>query len=251
MQKISIITSTFNSVKTLERTILSVIAQDHALVEYIVIDGGSTDGTIELINSYKQHIHFFISEKDKGIYDGLNKGIMQATGDVIGFLHSDDHFANDKVISRISAAFDKEGDIDAVYGDILFFNMVDGKEKKVRSVKSDVFTPFMFRFGMMPAHPTFYAKADVYKKFGLFDLAYKISADFDFLLRVMLLGKIKTKYLPGLMVKMLAGGTSTKNLKSNLTLNREILRSCKRHKVYTNYFMIYAKYMYKVFQLGS
>jgi glycosyltransferase involved in cell wall biosynthesis len=248
MLKISIITTSFNSIKTLKHTIDSVIAQDYPNIEYIIVDGNSNDGTKNLVEQYSSGISKFISEPDNGIYDGLNKGIKLASGDVIGFLHSDDHFAHNNVISQISKSFETDQIIDAVYGDILFFRIVNGDEKKVRVIRSGSFKTPLFKFGMMPPHPTFYARKNVYERFGNFDLSYKISSDFDFLMRVMLLGKIKTIYLSDIFVKMKVGGASTKNLQSNYLLNKEILASCKKQRVYTNYFMIYSKYFYKIFQ---
>jgi len=248
MLKISIITTTYNSIKTLKNTIESVIAQNYPNIEYIIIDGNSTDGTQNLIKQYSDNIYKFISEPDKGIYDGLNKGIKFASGDIIGFLHSDDHFAHNSVISQISNAFNFDKFVDAVYGDVLFFKIVNSKEKNVRIIRSGFFKPSIFKFGMMPPHPTFYAKRSVYEKFGSFNLSYRISSDFDFLLRVMLLGNIKTRYIREIFVKMLIGGASTKNIKSNYLLNKEIHLICNTHKVYTNYLMIYSKYFYKILQ---
>ena len=187
--KFSIITVSLNSEKTIEKTILSVINQNYYNIEYIIIDGCSNDNTINIINSYKRDIDVIIIEKDDSLYDAINKGIKIATGDIIGILNSDDHFNNNNVISIISNEFINNLSIDAVIGGVSFFN--NGLKKRV--FKSLGFKNSFFKFGMMPPHPSFYAKRSLFTKYGLYSTKYKISADFDLLLRFFLIHKINYK----------------------------------------------------------
>ena len=242
--KFSIITVSLNSEKTIEKTILSVINQNYYNIEYIIIDGCSNDNTINIINSYKREIDVIIIEKDDSLYDAINKGIKIATGDIIGILNSDDHFNNNNVISIISNEFINNLSIDAVIGGVSFFN--NGLKKRV--FKSLGFKNSFFKFGMMPPHPSFYAKRSLFTKYGLYSTKYKISADFDLLLRFFLIHKINYKIIDMIFVNMQMNGISTKDYKSNLLLNKEILISLKSNKIYSNYILIYSKYFYKIFQ---
>lgn len=242
--KISIITAAYNSASTIRDTILSVKGQSYPCIEYIVIDGASTDGTQEILNSFGASIDKFVSEPDKGIYDAINKGINLATGDIIGILNSDDFFYNNSVVERISEEFTRYNP-DAVYGDIRFVN---SKSETIRYYSSKNFHPGKFRFGFMPAHPSFYARRELFEKYGLYKTDYKIAADYELLIRFLYGNRIKTRYIEMPFVSMRRGGVSNKSMLSNITLNREILRACRENGINTNYLYIYSKYLTKIFE---
>ncbi len=248
--KVSIITASFNSVKTISDTVISVLAQTYPDIEYIIIDGSSTDGTVELINSFGTGISKFISEPDRGIYDAINKGIRVATGDIVGIINSDDFFYDNYVIEKIAETF-RMNDIDAVYGDAQFVDP-ENKSRIVRYYSSKHFTPGKFKFGFMPAHPSFYVKREIFEKFGYYKVDYTIAADFELLLRLLYINKIAYKYLEMPFLVMRMGGVSNKSVISNFTLNKEIARACRENGIKTNYFFIYSKYLIKMFEfIGS
>lgn len=245
--KISIITATYNSASTIKECIESVNAQTYKNIEHIIIDGASKDNTLEIINNLPNRVTKIVSEPDKGIYDAMNKGIKAATGDVIGILNSDDFFTSDNIIEIVVENF-KNCDIDALYGDVHFVNP-DDITKSVRYYSSAIFKPSLFRFGFMPAHPSFYMKRECYEKYGLYSLDYKIASDYDLLIRYLHREKIKYKYINKDFVTMRTGGVSTENFNSIVTLNKEIVRACKKYGIYTNMFLLGFKYLYKVFEL--
>ena len=244
--RISIITVAFNSHKTISDTIDSILKQSYSNIEYIIVDGGSTDGTSEIIRSYGSRISTFISEPDKGLYDAINKGIRLATGDVVGLLNSDDYFYNANVIKDVAKSFE-ENDIDAVFGDVIF---VDNKNlsKVTRFYSSKYFRLWKFRFGFMPAHPTFYAKRELFEQIGYYKSDYKIATDFELLVRFLFINHINYKYIQMPFVSMRRRGVSNRSILSNITLNKEILRACKENGIKTNYFNIYSKYFTKIFE---
>ncbi|MCF6206735.1 MAG: glycosyltransferase [Sulfurovum sp.] len=227
--KISIITSVYNNKETIAEAIESVLSQTYDDIEYIVVDGASTDGTVEVIQKYAEKITTFVSEADKGIYDGLNKGIALATGDVVGFLHSDDLFEDDKVVEKIAHAF-KTMHTDSIYGDLTYVSKED-TSKVVRYWKSGAFALKKLQRGWMPPHPTFYVKRDVYGKFGGFDTSFRIAADYDTILRFLGKEKISTHYIPHVLVKMRVGGESNKSLRNLVRKSREDLRAMKHNGV--------------------
>ena len=241
--KISVITVCYNSEKTIENTIHSVIHQDYNNFEYIIIDGKSTDNTLDIVNQYKDKIDIIISEKDLGLYDAINKGIQIASGDIIGIINSDDLFNGHNVLSKINESFNINDENEIVYSDVIFFDV--NKKKTVRYYSSKFFKTFLFRFGFQPAHPTFYAKKHLFDKLGNYDIKYRIAADFDLMLRFLYIHKIKYLYIKDVWVKMLIGGVSTSGIKSVIKINREILDSCKKNNIYTNYLIIYSKYLFK------
>lgn len=240
--KISIITVSFNSVETLEDTFLSVQRQNYSDIEYIVIDGGSVDGSVELIKKYNHLIANYISESDLGIYDAMNKGISMATGDVVGILNSDDVFFNENVLSEISNHF--TDNIDGVYGDVIFCKR-DNLDELTRHYSSQSSSVNNLKRGMMPAHPSLYLRRKCYEELGAYSLKYKIAADFDFVVRLMSSNKYKLSYIKSNLVKMREGGASTYGLKANYTLNKEILLSLKLHGIRSNWFWILSKYPMK------
>jgi glycosyltransferase involved in cell wall biosynthesis len=244
--KFTIITVTYNAAKTVEDTICSVLSQTYPDIEYIIVDGASNDGTLSIIDKYRGRISRVISEPDNGPYDAMNKGIALASGDIIGLLHSDDMYADINAISRISEPFNNEN-VDSAFGDLVF---VDKKntEKITRYYRADDFSVNRFAYGCMPPHPTFFAKKECYKKYGAFKADYRISADFELVARFLLTNRISYRYVPEVIVKMRMGGMSTRNLKSNIILNNEILKACHENGINTNIFKIYSKYITKLSQ---
>jgi len=225
--KLSIITSVYNNQETIKDAIDSVLGQTYKNIEYIVVDGGSSDGTVDIVKSYGDKINKFVSEKDKGIYDGLNKGIALATGDVIAFLHSDDLYESDSVVQIIAREFEVYSSLDGIYGDLIYTHK-DDTSKVLRYWKSRDFDTSLLAKGWMPAHPTFFLKREVYERFGGFDISFRISADYDFMLRVLKSG-IKVKYLPNVLYKMRVGGESNKSLKNIVQKSREDLRALRKN----------------------
>ena len=226
---VSIITSVYNNKETIEEAIASVLSQTYDDIEYIVVDGASTDGTIEVIKKYEGQISTFVSEQDKGIYDGLNKGVALATGDVIGFLHSDDLFEDEHVVAKIAEAF-KIDDVDSIYGDLVYVSKED-TSKVVRYWKSGAYGLKKLENGWMPPHPTFYVKRKVYEEHGAFDTSFKIAADYDSILRFLGREGITTRYIPEVLVKMRVGGESNKSLKNLVLKTKEDLRAVKNNNV--------------------
>jgi len=205
--KISLITVTYNAESTITNCIASVIRQNYKNVEYIIIDGGSTDGTIPVINQFKEHINILLSEPDKGIYDAMNKGINLATGDVIGTLNADDVFAGDDVLSAVAEAFAVEG-TEITYGDL---NYVKPDGSIVRKWRSGTYSYGMFNWGWMPPHPTFYCRKNLFKKFGLYSLNHGTAADYELMLRFIHLNKVNAVYVKKVMNEMNVGGVSNKS----------------------------------------
>ena len=245
--KVSIITCTYNSAKTVADTIKSVNAQTYPNIEHIIVDGLSKDNTLEIVKQYAGERQIIKCEKDNGIYDAFNKGIRMATGDIIGVLNSDDFFTSDNIIEEVVNSFNKEN-IDAVYGDIHFVNP-DNLNKCVRYYSSKSFRPWMMRMGFMFAHPSFYVKREYYENIGLYKTDYKIAADFELLLRFVVKNKIKCKYLPLDFVTMRTGGASTEGIKSKNIINKECLRACKENNYYSNILLMWLRIVYKAFEL--
>ena len=247
MDKFSIITVSYNSKNTIAKTIESVLSQTYSNIEYIIIDGGSKDGTCEVINRYTERISHVVSERDRGIYDAINKGINFATGNLIGILHSDDFYSNETVLEKVASVF-VDKNVDAVFADLIYVHP-DNLDRVVRYYSAAGFTPGKFTYGLMPPHPTFFVRREVYEKYGLFKTDYKIAADFELLARFLVRHKVSYHYLPEVIVKMRPGGLSTRNFKSNWILNKEIIRACRENNISTNYLKVYSKYLTKVFQL--
>jgi glycosyltransferase involved in cell wall biosynthesis len=240
---VSIITVVYNGEKAIENCINSVITQDYKNIQYIIIDGNSNDNTCNIINKYRDKIDIFISENDKGIYDAINKGISYAKGDIIGLLHADDLFFNDKIISKVVNNFNL--DIDLVFSDSVYINDLN---KIIRYYSSKNFKNWKFKFGLMPSHPTCYIRRKI-----LFDVKYdinfKIAGDFDLLLRLFVLKKINYLYIPEIWVIMKIGGLSTKNFKSKVTITKEILYSFKKNKLHTNYLFLNLRFLIKYLEI--
>lgn len=244
--KISIITVTFNSADTIEQTIQSVINQSYKNLEYIIIDGKSTDSTLSIIEKYKHQISKVITEKDNGLYDALNKGIALATGDVIGILHSDDFYTNTNVLQLYADAFQKN-DSDAVYSDLYYVDKVN-TNKIIRKWKSGNYKPNSFLYGWMPPHPTFFVKAECFKIFGNFNLQFKSAADYELMLRFIHKNKINISYLQNYTVKMRVGGKSNASVKNRVNANNEDRKAWEVNSLRPYFFTRYFKPLRKIFQ---
>ncbi len=205
--KVSIITSCFNREATIENAILSVLKQNYSDIEYIIVDGASRDSSLSIINKYKEHISTIISEPDHGMYEAINKGIRQATGDIIGLVHSDDLLYSNKTISHIVKAF-KETQADIVYGNGIFESS-NNTTNIIRNWISGPFDKKKIKRGWLPLHPTVYIKKECIKKSGLYNENYKIAADSDFLIRYLYENNFKVHYLNEYIIKMRMGGLST------------------------------------------
>lgn len=219
MLKVSIITVCFNSASTIEATIRSVIDQNYLNIEYIIIDGGSTDGTLQIIEKYRSKVSKLISEKDDGIYFAINKGIALAAGDIIGVLHADDFYINEHVISKVVNEFEKTNS-DTVYGDLQYVDRVDSN-KVIRHWKSGKYAEGLFLKGWMPPHPTFFVRKKLYDKYGLFNTALRSAADYEMMLRLLHKYKCSTAYIPEVLVKMRVGGKSNVSIINRIQANRE------------------------------
>lgn len=227
--KISIITATFNSEGTIRDTLDSVLSQTHKDYEYIVVDGASKDNTIAIIKEYEPLFEGrmkYISEKDNGIYDAMNKGIRMATGDVVGILNSDDFYIDKDVLLDINNAFDNS--TDAICGNLYFVDWKD-TDKIVRTWKGS--EPKSFRKGWHPAHPTFYARKELYDKYGLFDISFDVSADFELMLRFVEKHKARIKYIDRFIIKMRQGGESTGSVSKIILGNKNIMRAFKKNGI--------------------
>lgn len=227
--KVTIITVTYNAAKFLRSCIDSVMSQNYSDIEHIVVDGGSTDGTVDIIRSYEAHISQWISEKDRGMYDGINKGMKMATGDIIGILNSDDMLASPDVITEIVACF-KQHRVDSLYGDLVYVDQMNTR-KVIRYWKGFSYKRYRFTYGWMPAHPTFYFRRDLLEHLGGYESHYFTAADYEFMARYLYKYRISAVYLPRLIVKMRVGGQSNRNLMSRLRANRRDYLAMKRNQI--------------------
>ncbi len=221
--KISVITITYNSEKTLRDTIESVLGQSYDNIEYIIVDGKSKDSTCEIVASYGDRISKFVSEKDDGLYDALNKGIRMATGDVVGFLHSDDIYASTESVKMIAEAFIKFN-TDSVYGDLVYVDQND-TDKIIRFWRSRKFSRSRALTGWMPPHPTFYVKREVYEKYGGFNTTFRIAADYESVLRFLVRFHVTTFYIPLVLIRMRVGGESNKSVSNIIRKSLEDIRA--------------------------
>lgn len=242
--KISIITVVFNNRETIQDTLRSVIDQDYENIEYIVIDGASTDGTIEKIAPFESQITTFISEKDKGIYDALNKGIQRATGEVIGILHADDLFAHSSVVTHVADHFLTTG-TDSVYGDLTYVDRED-IEHIVRHWRSGPYEKQKFLSGWMPPHPAFFVKKQCFLDFGMYDLSFKSAGDYELMLRFLYKRNVSASYLPEVLVKMRVGGTSNANLSNRIVANQQDRRAWKRNSLKPKFYTLWLKPIRKI-----
>jgi len=245
---VSIITVCYNSSRFIRSAIESVLSQSYANVEYIIVDGASTDDTAEIVRSFGNNVTHFVSEPDKGIYDAMNKGIQLATGDVIGILNSDDFYSNNQVISKVAELFDTNPELDMVMGNVDFVH-ADNLSNPVRFYSSAKFSPWKLKFGFMPAHPATFIKRSAYDKVGSYKLGYKIAADFDMFVRLLLIDQCKYKVLNQALVRMRLGGVSTSGIRSYYVASKEMMRSLKENGLLVCWPCILFRLPVKLFQL--
>jgi glycosyltransferase involved in cell wall biosynthesis len=224
----------------------SVASQKYKNIEHIIIDNASTDGTIPLLNSRRDQFAFLISEKDQGIYEAMNKGLKIATGDIIGFLNSDDFYESNNVLSRVVAIFKDNSSLDACYADLIYVDPIN-TNKIIRFWRSSKFVSGLFAKGWCPPHPTFFVRRSVYERFGNFDLNYYIASDVDLMMRFLEVQKINARYIPELWIKMRLGGITNKNFKNILIQNKEVLHALKNHNLSVNWISFF---IYKIINRG-
>lgn len=263
--KISVVTVTFNSGKTIEDTIKSVLQQRHTNIEHIIKDGGSKDDTLEICERYKKEFYSapdeplqkvktmtILSDRDRGIYDAMNQGILAATGDIIGILNSDDFFTSDNVLLIVANEFEANPSLEAIYGDIHFVAAdasFSNPGKCTRYYSSSYFRPWLLRFGFMPAHPSFYVRREVYEKYGLYDLQFHTSSDFEWMVRIFAKHNINAKYIDKDFVTMRAGGESTAGMEAKKKVNNDIVGALKKHGIFTCAAFKYIRYAWKAVEL--
>jgi glycosyltransferase involved in cell wall biosynthesis len=245
---ISIITVVFNNKNTIEEAILSVVNQTYFdKIEYIIIDGGSKDGTLEVINKYKHKINILISESDAGIYDAMNKGLSLANGDVIGILNSDDLYENNSIISSVAEKFESDKNLDILYGNLYYVKSNDVKNI-IRRWKSKDYFPTYFETGNVPPHPALFLKSSVYKTAGKFNLKYRLAADYEFMLRIFKKFNFNIQYFDMYLVRMRLGGTTNKSIKNIVIGNKEILQSWKDNSIKTPRFLMLLRFLKRLIQ---
>ena len=245
--KISVITVSFNSALTIEETIKSVISQKNRNdIEYIIIDGGSSDHTMEIINKNKFYIDIFLSEEDEGIFDAINKGIEHSTGDIISILHSDDVYFNNQTIDSVVKYFEEDHKLDCLIGNTLILKK--NSSKILRKYSSKFFRKWMLRFGYSPPHPSAFIKKNIYDKFGHYNTNHKIAGDFEFYLKIFLQDSVNFKAIDQNLVIMKSGGASSSSLKSNLISTIEIVNSLKKYKLSSNILFVTLRFPLKLFQ---
>lgn len=262
--KVTLITACFNSAVTLPTAIDSVLSQKGVDVEYIVVDGGSKDGSVEILKDYEKKLFnlstiqpfnfLWLSEKDNGMYDAINKGIRMATGDIVGILNADDMFESEDTLAHVVGAFRTGGvesggvgeRVDCVYADIRFVK--DDLQTTSRYYSAKHWKPWMLQWGKMPPHPSVYIRRSLFGQYGLYKLGYDIAADYELLIRYLRMAKLNTRYLNECLVKMRMGGKSTRGWRSNLKLNQEIVRGNRENGYFCCLPMLFPKYFFKVFE---
>lgn len=244
--RITIVTVCFNAADTIAATLRSVASQTHPDVEHIVIDGGSTDGTLALVAAHGAHVARVISEPDRGIYDAMNKGIRLASGELIGILNADDVYADEAVLARVAAVVEQEN-LDALYGDVAFF-APQRPDVTTRRYSSRRFSPSRMAWGWMPAHPTLFLRRSLFERFGFYRTDFRIAGDYELIARFFKNGDLHYRYLPEVLVRMSTGGVSTGGWRNTLLLNREVLRACRENGIRTNLCMLLSKYPLKALE---
>lgn len=244
--KVSIITIAYNSAETIEDTIRSVISQDYHNIEYIIIDGASTDATIDIVKRYRSGVTTLISEKDKGIYDAMNKGVMAATGDIIGILNSDDHYSDKSVISDVVRTFD-ETSCEGMYADLEYVHR-DNTDQVVRKWLAGPYKKNRFKWGWMPPHPTFFVRRSCYDSFGLYNLSLRSAADYELMLRFIHKHEIRMSYLPRIITRMRTGGQSNVTFRNRIKANLEDRAAWRMNQLRPGLFTLTWKPISKIFQ---
>lgn len=242
--KISVITIVYNAQDTIKRCIESVISQNYNNIEYIIIDGGSTDASLQIINQYKSHIQVLVSEPDQGIYDAMNKGIRLATGEIVGTLNADDFFADQEVISAVAQVFSANS-VGIVYGNLDYINLAG---KIIRKWKSRTCGKNSFQWGFMPPHPTFYCKRSLFEKYGFYSLEYGSAADYELMARLMHKWQVGGLHLNKVMVKMQVGGVSNSNLINRVKAWSFDFKAMRENSVFLPVLTIVLKPLRKIFQ---
>lgn len=244
--KISIITACLNCESTITACLRSVARQTYSNVEHIVIDGGSTDLTLEVIAIEGAHIARLTSEKDAGIYDAMNKGLALATGEIIAFLNADDFYCDTNLLKRIAKCMQRDS-LDVLFGDVEYFN-INRPDITVRRYNSGNFSPYKLDQGLMPAHPSLFVRRTLFEKCGFFNINYKIAGDFDFIVRLFAQEDLRFHYLPEVIVRMKLGGLSTSGLKATILLNREIIHACRANGISTGWGTVLKRYPLKILE---
>lgn len=244
--KVSIITVSYNSAETIEATIRSVVSQTYQNIEYIIIDGASKDGTMDIVNRYKSNISVIVSEPDKGIYDAMNKGVERATGEIIGILNSDDFYADDLVIEDVVAKF-HETSSDALYADLVYVKR-DRTDQILRVWSAGEYYPGRFLKGWMPPHPTFFVRRTFYERFGTYNTSLRSAADYELMLRFVHKHSIKLAYLPRVITKMRSGGQSNISLRNRIKANLEDRAAWRMNDITPAWYTLTWKPLSKVFQ---
>ncbi|TCD02745.1 glycosyltransferase family 2 protein [Pedobacter psychroterrae] len=245
--KVSLITASYNSAATIEDTIKSVTSQTYKNIEYIIIDGASSDNTLDIANSCIEGEHVIFSAPDKGIYDAMNKGITAATGDVIGIINSDDMYQDMHVIKEVMSHFESDPELDIVYGDLVYVK-ADDVNKVVRKWHSAPYYPGFFEHANVPPHPTLFLRKKVYEKVGLFNLQYQLASDYEFMLRTFKKFNFKSLYIPRLMVKMRLGGATNKSLWNIFKGNKEILSAWRSNGLKVPFLLMPWRFMKRLIQ---
>lgn len=244
--KISIITVSYNSAATIAETLKSVATQTHNAVEHIVIDGASKDDTLAVVREHGRHVANIQSEPDRGIYDAMNKGVGLASGEIVGLLNADDHYAHHQVLATVAQTF-HDPSIDLVLGDVAFFR--PGRpERLIRRYSAKKFEPKRLAWGWMPPHPGLFARRDVYQRVGPFRIDYRIAGDFEWIVRAFGLRPIQYKHLPEILVHMRTGGISTGGWRNTLLLNKEVMRACRENGLSTNWAKLLSRYPAKILE---
>jgi len=243
---LSIITVCLNAVSTIRYTIESVLSQDYPKIEYIIVDGGSTDGSLNIIREYSDKITKVISEPDKGIYDAMNKGIRYATSSTIAILNSDDIYSDSTAVRRLMSKM-SSSQSDTVFADLVYVDL-QRTNRIIRYYDSSSFHPRLLKYGWMPAHPTFFAKRKLYENWGGYRIDYQIAADFEMMVRLFYRARVSYSYLPCVVVKMGIGGISTRGLRNSYLLNKEIVRACKENGLETNLLRVLQKFPAKALE---
>ncbi|MDY6929935.1 MAG: glycosyltransferase family 2 protein [Pseudomonadota bacterium] len=246
--KVSIVTVCFNSGRTIAGTLSSVLRQTHDDIEHVIVDGGSSDDTVDIVKKSLRSGDVFISEPDEGLYDAMNKGIGLATGDIVGILNSDDFFESNDVVSAVVDMFNRFPESEVVFGNVIFVTPANVK-KVIRLYSAARFRPWKLRFGWMPPHPATFVRRSAYDKVGKYRLDMRIAADYDMFVRWLLVAGLKWKYLNKVLVRMRAGGVSTSGVKSSIRLNREIVHACRDNGIYTNLLFVLSKIPFKLMEL--
>ena len=244
---ISVITVCYNSESVIERALSSVANQDWPNIEHIVIDGESTDGTLKILDQFRSDLTFIGSEPDQGIYDAMNKGLDHANGDIVCFLNADDCYTSNSVFSKVAMQM-RNHDLDALISDVGFFHP-SNPNQIVRRYRSDRFTPERLAWGWMPAHPGLFLSKSVTDRVGYFKTDYKITGDYEYIIRSFYGHNLKYEYLSEIVVNMQLGGASTAGLRAKIELNKEVLRACRENGIKTNIFKILSKYPAKFLEI--